>query len=274
MQEILVRKENGELEVFNSDKLKKSLVNSGSSIILANQIVTEIELHAKHETTSDEIYRTASEFLKRNEKSSALRYSIRRSIINLGPTGFPFEKYIEKLFQKNHYQTKSGLFLKGKCIEHEIDVVAVSSHNELFLVEVKFHNELFLKSDVKTALYIKARFDDLKEQKYKILGKNLKPKRMILITNTKFTESAIQYGKCAGLDLISWDYPEKGNLHNLAYKTDTYPITILESLSQNEKINLLAKEIITCDDLLKSADLAKHPDKIKIISEVESINAK
>ena len=99
---------------------------------------------------------------------------------------------------------------------------------------------------------------------------------MLLVTNTKFTDNAIKYAECSGLDLISWDYPQKGNLHSLAYETDTYPITILESLSSGEKIQLILDNIITCDDLISSERLKNfNKEKIQSIKdEVEMINAK
>lgn len=276
MQNILIKKENGLFEGFDPEKLRQSLLRANTSIISADSIVKKIEDNLKPETSTHEIYKKAFELLNQTEKASALRYSIRRSLMGLGPSGFPFEKFIERVFRKKGYKTKIGQILKGSCVEHEIDVVAMSPKNELFLTEIKFHNELYLKSDTKVALYVKARFDDLKNIKFNIFDKKLKPKRMLLVTNTKFTDNAIKYAECSGLDLISWDYPQKGNLHSLAYETDTYPITILESLSSGEKIKLILEDIITCDDLISSAQLQNfNKEKIQSIKdEVEMINAK
>lgn len=273
---ILIKKEDGELEIFDTEKLRQSILRSNTSIILADSIVKKIEENLKPETPTHNIYREAFELLKQTEKASALRYSIRRSLISLGPSGFPFENFIEKVFQKKGYKTKVGVTLQGHCIGHEIDVVALSPKDELFLTEVKFHNELYLKSDTKVTLYIKARFDDLKDIEFDFFGKKLKPVRMLLVTNTKFTDGAVQYSECAGLDLISWNYPQKGSLHSLIYETDTYPITILESLTSGEKTNLISEGIITCDDLIASKQLQQFSPEIisKITSEVESINAK
>ena len=276
MAEVLVKKENGELEIFDAEKLRQSLLRSNTSIISADSIVKKIEENLKPETTTHEIYREAFELLKQTEKASALRYSIRRSLIGLGPSGFPFEKFIEKVFQKKGYRTEINITLDGHCVSHEIDVITLSPKNELFLTEVKFHNELYLKSDTKVALYIKARFDDLKNIKFNLFGKKLKPARMLLVTNTKFTDNAVKYAECAGLDLISWDYPLKGNLHSLVYETDTYPISILESLSSGEKTHLISEGIITCDDLISSKQLQQFSPEIisEIMAEIESINAK
>jgi len=276
MADILIKKENGELEVFDAEKLRQSLLRSNTSIISADSIIKEIEENLKPETSTHEIYYKAFNLLKKSEKASALRYSIRRSLMDLGPSGFPFEKFIEKVWQKKGYQTAVGVTLDGNCVSHEIDVIALSPKNELFLTEIKFHNELYLKSDTKIALYIKARFDDLKNIKFALFGKKLKPTRMLLVTNTKFTNNAIKYAECSGLDLISWDYPQKGNLHSLVYETDTYPISILESLSSGEKINLISEGIITCDDLIASRQLQQFSPEIvsEIKAEVEIINAK
>ena len=276
MTEILIKKEGGELEAFDSEKLRQSLLRSNTSIISADNIVKEIEENLKPETTTHEIYHKAFDLLKKNERMGALRYSIRRSIFGLGPNGFPFEKFIEKVFQKMGYQTKVGITLNGNCVSHEIDVVALSPKDELLLTEIKFHNELFLKSDTKVTLYIKARFDDLKDIEFDLFSKKLKPKRMLLVTNTKFTDNAVKYAECAGLNLISWDYPQKGNLHSLVYETDTYPISILESLSSGEKTHLISEGIITCDDLMASKQLHQFSPEIvsEITAEVASINAK
>ena len=276
MAGILIKKEDGALEAFDAEKLRQSLLRSNTSIISADSIVKKIEEKLTPEISTHEIYREAFELLKRTEKASALRYSIRRSLIGLGPSGFPFEKFIEKVFQKKGYKTMVGVTLDGNCVEHEIDVVALSPKNELFLTEVKFHNELYLKSDTKVALYIKARFDDLKDLEFNLFSQKLKPTRMLLVTNTKFTDNAVKYAECAGLDLISWDYPQKGNLHSLVYETDTYPISILESLSSGEKIHLILEGIITCDDLMASKQLHQFSPEIvsEITAEVESINAK
>jgi len=102
----------------------------------------------------------------------------------------------------------------GKCIPHEVDVVAYND-KELIFCEAKYHNELGTKSDVKVALYIKARFDDLKHGTFDYGSPGRALTEGLLITNTKFSTTAIQYGKCENLRMIGWNYPEKGNLRDL-----------------------------------------------------------
>ncbi|HMO78607.1 MAG TPA: restriction endonuclease [Candidatus Paceibacterota bacterium] len=227
---IKILKSNGQLELFNREKLRNSLKKSGASSILANEISDKIESELKNGIETSKIYKRAYEILNQKSKKTALRYSIRRKLSELGPTGFPFEKYIAKIMNAKGYKTQTGIMLVGKCIEHEIDVLAYDI-DDLLLIEAKYHNEINTKTDTKVTLYIKARFDDLSEQEFLIEGKKRKMTNGLLITNTKFTENAKKYAKCANLDLISWDYPEKGNLYELIESTEIYPEKDLDLLN-------------------------------------------
>lgn len=77
------------------------------------------------------------------------------------------------------------------------------------MVECKFHSSRDTKSDVKVPLYIHSRFDDIRKE---LSRQNPGGKMSFegwLVTNTRFTEDAIRFGRCAGLHLVSWDYPEQ-----------------------------------------------------------------
>jgi len=98
-------------------------------------------------------------------------------------------------------------------------------------------------------MYSYARLLDLSDQKIcnaDICGvKNLK-----LITNTKFTQAATKYAACVGVELLSWDFPKKGNLYEMIDEYKLYPITVLQSLSASQKQQLLAQNIVLCEDLV------------------------
>jgi len=248
MVEILVTKSNGELEPFDKDKLKQSLLRSNASIVVADEIATQITSKIKRSDTTARIYEAAFAMLKKRERKTALRYSLKRSMLTLGPTGFPFEKFIAKIFEAKGYKTKTGIELRGKCISHEVDGL-IWDDDDLILAEVKFHNSMSVKTDTKVALYVKARYDDLKEVEINVDGVRRKPTNGLIITNTKFTHNAQHYAKCVGLGMISWDYPEKGNLYDLIEETGLQPLTSMTSLSKKEKSLLIQNGVIDCHDL-------------------------
>ncbi len=271
-----ILKGTGEYEEFNPEKLKESLLRVSTSLLTAKDVVSKVRPRIKDGMTTDYIYKIAFEILNKKEKRSAMRYSIKRSILELGPTGFPFEKFIAEIFKKKGYRTETGITLPGSCVSHEIDVLAYDEE-DLILVEVKFHNALHLKSDTKTALYVKARWDDLKEKE--IITENnrhRKPNRFVLITNTKFTNNSEKYGKCVGLGMISWGYPKKGNLYDLVLETKLHPITIINSLSNYEKELLIKNDIITANQIIETPfrlkEIGFNKNKIqKILNEAKIV---
>src|SRR5690606_31437663 len=167
----------------------------------------------------------------------------------LGPTGFPFETFLGKLFSKQGYDTRTGIIIQGRCALHEIDLAAFKS-DHAFIAEAKFHSRPGIKSDLQVAMYSYARLLDLSEQKIcneDICGvKNLK-----VITNTKFTKAAIDYASCVGVELLSWDYPKKGNLYQMIEEYKLYPVTVLRGLSASHKQSLLLQGVVLCEDLIR-----------------------
>jgi hypothetical protein len=226
-------------------------------MFVAEDVANKIELKLKEGMPTSMIYTQSFKLLRKKESHPAIRYSLRRSIANLGPTGFPFEDFIGEIFKAKGYKIINDLIVQGRCVEHEIDIVAYNN-DHLIMTEIKFHNQLMLKTDVKVALYIKARFDDLKDMEFNIDGKKRKMTQGLLLTNTKFTENAIQFGSCSGVNMIGWNYPAKGNLHDLIEETGLHPITCLSTLSGREKKILLEKEIVTCKNLKTKVDVLKE----------------
>lgn len=272
---ILIKKNNGELEEFNESKLTNSLVKAGASVFIAKDILEAIKKKIINGTETYVIYKEAFDLLRKKEVKSALRYSLKRSITDLGPTGFPFEDYVAEIFKAKGYEVLNDQIVSGKCVDHEIDVIAYNQ-DELIITEVKFHNQLGIKSDLKVVLYVKSRFDDLSGIMYNYGNKKRKMTKGLLITNTKFTDNAVRYGRCAGLNMIGWNYPLKGNLHDLINETGVHPLTCLSSLTNSQKKEILEKGIVNCRELKNKPEILKtmniNEEKIKnILTEIDHL---
>jgi hypothetical protein len=202
------------------------------------------------------IYAKAFSMLKEMSKSAAARYSLRRSLMQFGPTGFPFESYIAELYNAHGYKTLTGQIVYGGCVPHEVDVVAWKEQ-ELIMAEVKYHNDPSGKTDLKTALYVKARFDDLKDITFTYDGmQDRKIDKWLLITNTRFTDTAIKYVECkGGVTLMSWSYPETENLFSMIEDAKLHPITCLLTLTQSEKQQLLQHKIVLCKSVYSNKNI-------------------
>jgi len=248
MNEIFITKANGEKEIFDIEKLKNSLRRAGASELVIEDVSKKVSEVLFDGVSTHEIYQKAFELLREKEKYTATKYSLRRAITELGPQGFPFEDFIGEIFREKKYKVEIGKIINGLCVLHELDVTAIND-DEFIGVEVKFHTRTGVKSDLKTVLYVKARFDDLMKGKYYRDVVKTRKQRRLIVTNTKFTSRAVQYGECAGIELIGWNYPNKGNLQDLIDETHLHPITALQSLTKNEKKELLNQGIVLCKDI-------------------------
>jgi hypothetical protein len=247
--EILITKASGETQLFSEQKLRSSLLKSGASDEMVDVIIEELKPRLYKGVSTKKIYRWAFDLLKGRSKHLAAKYNLKRAIMELGPSGFPFEKYVAELLTQIGYQTKTGVIVKGKCVNHEVDVVAEKGDHH-FMVECKYHNQSGTVSDVKIPLYIQARFQDVEDSWKKIPGHFTKFHQGWVVTNTKFTRDAITYASCVGLRLIGWNYPIKESLKDLIDDLAVYPITCLTTLKKSEKVLLLEKNIILCKELI------------------------
>jgi len=257
MTNIHIVKADGTREPFEASKLHGSLVSAGSKEVLAQEIVQHIENELKDGMSTSEIYKHAFFLLRKKQRRAAIKYSLRSAVMELGPSGFPFEKFVAEIFTSKGYQTKTGEIVMGQCVAHEVDVVAWNE-NKLIMVEAKFHNSANFKSDLKVALYVKARFDDLRDTKHTSYGKTRSLDEMWLVTNTKFSSTAIHYAECKGLKLVGWNYPEKGSLQDLIDDGGVHPVTCLTALSKHQKNSLIAQNIILCRQLIDNTEALKN----------------
>lgn len=251
-----VTKADGSVELFEVEKLKQSLARAGAASEEITDIVRQTTAQLHEGITTQEIYRLAFELLRLSEAPVRARYALRRALFGLGPTGFPFEDYLARLFQVEGYTTKTRVILQGHCAEHELDVAAYREGHS-FVAEAKFHSSPGIKSDLQVVLYSFARLHDLKETK--ICHEDFCGiKELMVVTNTKFTSSAEKYAACVGLTLLSWDYPKHDNLHDRIQRARLYPVSVIQSLSATQKRALIDRGIITCNDLLSHPNLLRH----------------
>lgn len=246
-------KGDGTREAFDIRKLESSLKRSGATLELAQSVAEKISNTVKDGMTTTEIYRNAYKLLHKEGGVTAARYSMRRAILELGPTGYPFEDFVSEMMRIRGYSTKTRQIAKGKCITHEVDVV-FEKEGQTVGAELKFHNVPGFKTDLKTALYVEARFRDILDGA-KESGGVCAIDEGWLVTNTKFSRTAIEFAECAGVKLLGWSYPNGSSLSDMIRETGVYPLTVLSSLSRNEKERLLAQGAALCRTVAKDPDV-------------------
>lgn len=250
---ITIIKANGEKEQFKLEKVVTSLKRSGATRGEIKGVVEQLIPQLQDNMTTSQIYSIVFSLLHQREaKGVAGRYSLKKAIFDLGPTGYPFEQYLAGLFEEMGYETKTNQIIQGGCIEHEMDIVCKRGDEEIF-VESKFHANQGYKTNIKTALYVWGRFLDITN------ARDNTPKPW-LMTNTKLTTEVIKYAKCVGMHVVSWNYPNGGSLREIVDKSSLHPITSLRTLDSFTKENLLRSGVVFCKDIKNHPDLFKNKD--------------
>ncbi len=272
---ITIVKASGQHETFDPEKLRFSLLHAGATEEATEEVVKHLAPKLHEGMTTHDIYKHAFDVLAKISRPVARSYSLRRAVMQLGPSGFPFEDFVAEILRAKGYQCVTRQTLLGGCVPHEVDVVAYND-KKLIVIEAKFHNELGTKSDLKVVLYVKARFDDLRDNVFNYGGDNRSITDAWLVTNTKFSSTAIHYAECKNMTLVGWNYPEKMNLHDMIEEEKLHPVTCLTTLSDTEKRTLLTSGIVLCSTIKEKPEvlqkfLGPSLDQTKVLTEINEL---
>jgi len=249
-----VTKYSGEVVKFDVEKLKKSLTKSDANADAVIAVLDLIKKELYDGITTKKIYKLAFQYLKKFSNVHAAKYNLKAAVFALGPAGFYFEKFVAKIFEQENYNIVLNVTLHGKCVSHEIDII-VNKNNITSIIECKFHGNQESKTDVKIPMYILSRFNDVKEQDCNLFNDPSVISACWIVTNSKFTEDAVQFANCSNLNLLSWNYPENNSLKDKIDNFKLYPITALTTITQSEKDKLLAQNVILVKDVIFNVKL-------------------
>ena len=250
---ISILKASGQPEDFDITKLVNSLIRAGAPADVAEDIAREVATKILPSMRTKEIYRMAKKLLRRYNVATGMRYSLKKAISVLGPSGYPFERYVARILKEHGYSVEVGRVIEGYCVTHEVDVLAKNGDKH-FVIECKYHSNGGKPTDVKVALYVHSRFNDIKKAFELTPEHSLEVHQGWLVTNTRCTTDAIKYAECVGLRIISWRYPETGSLEKMIEERRLYPITVLPSARKKSLETLFANNFILAQDI---ADMDK-----------------
>ena len=250
-QNVYIVNSRGEKEPFSLWKVRRSARRVGASPGLSEEIAEILSKEVYSGMPTSEIFKRIKQILHKRKPPAALKFSLKEAMRKLGPTGFPFEKYIGAILRYNGFEVKLNPLIPGYCCSpYELDFLARKG-NILYIGECKYHHLSQERVDESVALANYARFLDImrgsffKKSAYK--GLDIKS---ILVTNTKFTTRAMRYCRCNGVELLGWNCPRGRGLEHLIDSQKLYPITILPSLRGFMREVLIQRKIILAKDIL------------------------
>ncbi len=223
-----VRKASGDIQEFSAEKVADLLTRIEVPADFISKILEQLEAELSEETSTAELRQLITDHLAQLPQPELFiaRYNIKPALRKFGPAGHTFERYTAKLLEADGFTNiQTPVLIEGECISHEIDVIATKD-GENHMVECKFHNEDGIKSDVSVALYVYARFEDVRHSSSMPGGFQ----HVWLATNTKVTSEAEKYAACKGMHLLSMEKPYGSSILDRVVRQDLFPVSSLRIL--------------------------------------------
>lgn len=243
------------MEQFDHQKLQHSLMKAGATDHMAHEIVTHVA--KKRMRTTEDIHRRTLEYALKRDMRLAIQYNLKEALLQMGPSGFPFEQYMAELLRTRGYNVVTNQHIQGHCVMHEVDLI-LKKDNVRTIVECKFRNQLGSKIDVKIPLYFHSRMRDILTKWKETYPDTTEIYAGMIITNTKFTSDAITYSNCSGIKLLGWGYPEDNNIATWIDQTGLIPITAIPFLNRYQRSALASKGVVMCKQLEHNTHLLKR----------------
>jgi Holliday junction resolvase len=263
-ERITVVKRSGEHEPFSEGKVRSSLQRAGADEVLIETVISRVKSELYDGISTREIYSHVFSLLREFQSPVVSRYDLKRAILELGPSGFPFERFVAGVLEAHGYEVAVNQTVQGKCVDHEVDIIAQKGGTH-YMIEAKFHNQPGIKSDIKDALYTYARFLDVEQAWVEFAGHRSHFHQAWLVTNTKVTSKVREYARCADMQVTSWNYPSRTSLRLMVEESGLLPITCLQSLDRVDRARLIEEGIIFCRDLTQRDVDFLSPDQLEQI---------
>lgn len=265
-----VVKWDGRRELFDRQKVIRTLLRRGATREIAENIVKEIEEQIYDGISTQEILDFVSKYLEQYKATIAFRRDLRTALGEMKP--FDFEDYVRILLRADDYEVEPNRVIQGFCVTHEIDGIARRDVETVYL-EVKNHRDTHTYTPFEVTLSAKAKWDDIQNGYEKGLN-DTSFDRVLIICNTRLTEHARRYADCIGLDHLGWNTPPGKGIDTLITEKHLYPITMLPSLLKKDHDKLSEAGIITLNHLVekKLEDTKIRRSKLnKLVNEAKRI---
>jgi len=258
-----IQKSDGRIEKFQGEKIERALQRAKVSEEAIKEVLERVPKMISPGTSTNTIHQRVLHILEDIDPPGGARFNLKHSMLQLGPTGFPFEHYFARLMEEYGWTTKVGETLMGKCVSHEVDIYGKRDGSKDRAVEAKYHNRSGAKSDVKTALYVYARHQDLQARNANIRG--------VLVTNTQFTADAVAYGECMEMKMKGWNYPRGEGIEKYIEDKELYPVTVFSKIPRHVIGKLTHDGIVLASELcsLSTKDARRYGIGEKQLKELQ-----
>jgi Holliday junction resolvase-like predicted endonuclease len=219
----------------------------GADSSIANEIADRIEKRLYEGITTQRILQIIFSYMKKYRPGVSHLYDLKQGIALMQPKP-EFELFVQVLLAHTGFEVSPNRVLRGKCGEHEVDGIA-SKEGVTYFVEVKHHFSYHALTGLDESRIAWAVLEDVTEAFAAGLT-DLRIDRAVIVTNTRYSEHAMQYGKCKKLVQIGWTSPEHFGLRDAIEENKLYPLSCLRNVAVEARLRLVDSGIVLIKQLL------------------------
>lgn len=242
-----VRKADGTLQPFDRNKVLRTCQRLKLSQLESEEVLAEVEQKLFEGISTKKILDMVFEHGQKHKSHLGYMVDLREAL-GLMRSKPDFEKFVALILEHDGYKTFTNKILQGKCIDHEIDVIAIKG-NEIIYIEVKHHDQFHTFTGLGTFLEINSTFEDLM-QGYLAHTQQYNVTKPLLVVNTRISEHARKYSACRNIGYLGWKSPEHVGIEKHIEDKILYPITVIKGLDKSTQAILGDRGILTLKQLI------------------------
>lgn len=244
---ITITKADGSKQLFEKQKVKQTCYRLGADEVLADQVAGIVEGRLYPGITTGTIFKMISSLMRKHRPALKHLFDLRKGISLMEPK-YEFEPFVRLLLSQIGYSVKPNTILRGQCGEHEVDALATKDRINYF-VEIKHHYSYHALTGLDESRIARAILEDVTDA-FNSGSNGLRIDSAMIITNTRYSEHAIVYGKCRNILQIGWTSPENLGLRDIVERGKLYPLSCLRGLSNEKRLRLVNAGILLIKQLL------------------------
>lgn len=245
---IRVKKADGSMQLFDREKVMRTCLRMGASKQIAYDVAVKVEKRLYDGISTGRILQMVFQFLRRHKPGVGNLFDLRKGL-SLMSSKPEFEVFVRAILTHNGFEVSPNRLLIGKCVEHEVDGIAMKEGITYF-VEAKHHTNYHAPTGLDESRIARAVLEDVAEG-FTHGNFDLKIDGALIVTNTRYSEQATKYGKCRGIVQIGWSSPNERGLRNMIEGKALFPLSCLKGLKTIVRLKLAESGIVLFEQMVK-----------------------
>ena len=244
---VFVTKADGSKQLFDKEKVVRTCLRMGASRALASEVAEKVESRVYEGMPTARVLHLIFRFMREDKPGVRHLIDLRKGL-SLMSSKPEFEEFVRVLLKYQGFEVSSNQILKGRCGEHEVDAIARKG-DVTYFVEAKHHLSYHALIGLDESRIARAVLEDVNEN-FEPTKTVVRIDKAMIVTNSRYSEHAIKYGRCRGIVQSGWNYPVNQGIEKVIEEKGLHPLSCLRGLRDEDRFRLVDSGLVLIRQLL------------------------